>query len=274
MKYVKILSIAASIFSCAQSVADTVEPIDLPTQEVQSVSEVSVVEDNTPPTQPVPSKTLRWVGSASIGPVWEDAGQTQTFFLAPNIIKTYDATKTAQTLADAEVFLGFQKELSNTFFGQLGLAVAATSNAAPSGNIWDDADAAFNNYSYSYQIQHTHIAVKGKLLADKGYWFMPWLSMSLGVGFNSAYDYLNTPLLAEAVSMPNFRSNTTTTFTYTFGAGIQQTLNPHWQVGIGYEFADWGQTQLNRAAGQTLHTGLSLSDLYTNGILFNLTYLA
>ena len=74
--------------------------------------------------------------------------------------------------------------------------------------------------------------------------------------------------------MSNFASNTTTAFTYTLGAGVQRYLNPHWQAGIGYEFADWGRSQLNRALGQTLNSGLSLSHLYTNGFLLNLTYLA
>lgn len=72
--------------------------------------------------------------------------------------------------------------------------------------------------------------------------------------------------------MSNFASNTTTAFTYTLGAGVQRHLNPHWQVGIGYEFSDWGSSQLNRASGQTLNSGLLLSHLYTNELLFNLTY--
>ena len=79
---------------------------------------------------------------------------------------------------------------------------------------------------------------------------------------------------ANAVVMPDFASNTTTAFTYTVGAGIQRLLNQHWQAGIGYEFADWGRSQLNRASGQTLNNGLSLSHVYTNGFLFNLTYSA
>jgi hypothetical protein len=45
-------------------------------------------------------------------------------------------------------------------------------------------------------------------------------------------------------------------------------------VGAGYEFADWGKSGLNRAAGQTLNTGLALNHLYTNGVLVNLTYVA
>lgn len=140
MKYIHIVSIAVSIFSCTQSIAGSMGSIDAPTQD------------------------WRWIGSVSIGPIWEDAGQTQTFYLAPNIIKTYAAAKPSHVLADGEVFVGIQKELPKAFLGQLGLAVAVTSNAKLSGNIWDDADSTFNNYSYGYQIQHTQVAVKGALL--------------------------------------------------------------------------------------------------------------
>ena len=72
----------------------------------------------------------------------------------------------------------------------------------------------------------------------------------------------------------NFAAYTQTSFTYTLGAGIQKILTNHWQVGLGYEFADWGQSRLNRASEQTIGQGLSLSHLYTNGLVFNLTYTA
>lgn len=250
MKYASVLSMAAAImFSCIQSSAGTMGSIVAP-------------------------KDWAWVGVISAGPVWEDAGQTQTFYLTPDIIKTYAVSNVTHALADGEIFIGIQKNLPKMLQGQLGLTVAVTSNAKLSGNIWDDADSTFNNYSYSYQVQHTHIAIKGKLLADRGYVVTPWVSGSLGVGFNNAHDFQNTPLISEAVTMPNFESNTQTSFTYTLGAGMQKVLNQHWQVGVGYEFADWGQSQLSRASGQTLSSGLSLNHLYTNGVLFNLTYLA
>lgn len=127
---------------------------------------------------------------------------------------------------------------------------------------------------YSYQIQHAYVAAQGTLLADRRYWFIPWVSASLGVGFNNAHNFQNTPLISEAVVMPYFVSNTKTSFSYTVGAGLQKVLDPHWQAGIGYEFSDWGQNQLGRAPGQTLNSGLYLNHLYTNGALFNLTYIA
>ena len=200
-----------------------------------------------------------WVATLSLGPVWESAGNTQTFYLAPNIEKTYAANHASHALVDGEFFLGIQKSIREKLEGQIGLAVATTGNASLSGNIWDDADALFNNYTYHYQVRHTHLALKGKLLADRGYSVTPWVSGSLGVGFNQAHDFSNTPTISEAVVMSNFASNTTTAFTYNLGAGVQRHLNQHWQVGIGYEFADWGRSQLNRASGQSLNSGLSLS---------------
>ena len=140
--------------------------------------------------------------------------------------------------------------------------------------IWDDADPQFDNYSYQYKVRNTRVAVKGKLLLDKGYWLMPWVSASVGVGFNRAHKFTNTPLIFEAVPNANFTAHTKTALTYTLSAGFQKNLNNHWQIGASYEFADWGKNNLNPAAGQTLNIGLKLNHHYTNGVLFNLTYLA
>lgn len=214
------------------------------------------------------------VAAISLGAVWESAGNTQTFYLAPNIEKTYAATSDSHGLIDGEVFLGLQKSLRERLDGQIGLAVATTGNATLSGYIWDDASPEFNNYTYNYQVTHTHIAVKGKLLSDRGFAVTPWVSGSLGVAFNQAHAFSNTPIISEAVVMPGFSAQTITTLTYTLGVGFQRNLNRYWQVGLGYEFADWGKSQLDRAPEQVFNSGLKLSHLYTNGVLLNLTYVA
>lgn len=219
-----------------------------------------------------PSSELLSVSTLSVGPVWAQPGKTQSFYLTPEIEKTYAANQSTNTLANGELFIGMQKKTSSTIQTQLGLAVAATSDASLSGLIWDDEAPWFDNHSYRYKIQHSHVAVKSKMLMDKGYWFTPWISGSLGVGFNSAHAFQNTPLIDEAIVNPNFASHTQIAFTYTLGVGLQKALNQHWQLGVGYEFADWGQSRLGRAAEQTLNNGIELNHLYTNGVLFNLTY--
>lgn len=221
-----------------------------------------------------PNPNWTWVGAFSGGPAWEHGGNTQTFYLAPEIEKSYVANQSTSAVFDGEIFLGRQKALSQTTQGQLGLALGFTSNAGLTGAIWDDADPEHNNYTYRYKIQHTHVALKGKLLADAGSWLIPWISGSVGVGFNDAHGFHNTPTIFEAVITPDFVSHTQTAFTYTIGAGVQKALNEHWQVGVGYEFGDWGKSRLGRAAEQTLNNGLALDHLYTNGVMFNLTYLS
>lgn len=214
-----------------------------------------------------------WVTSLSLGPAWTNPGQSQTFYLAPEAEKTFTANRKSETLLNSELFLGIQKQLPHAFQNQLGLALAATSSANLSGNIWDDAEPLFNNYTYSYQVQHTHIAIKDKLLLSSAYSFLPWVSASLGVGFNRASGFSNTPSIFEAIAMPNFSSNTETSFTYAFGVGVQKAINQHWQTGVGYEFANWGKSQLGSAPGQTLNSGLKLNHLYTQNLMFNLTYI-
>ena len=110
-------------------------------------------------------------------------------------------------------------------------------------------------------------------MVDQGYALTPWVSGSIGVGFNYSHKYNNTPIVREAAANANFSSRTYSAFSYTLGIGIQKILNQNWQIGIGYEFTDWGKSQLDRASEQTLNSGLSLRHLYTNGSLLNVTYL-
>jgi opacity protein-like surface antigen len=215
-----------------------------------------------------------WVTSISAGPTWASGGNTQTFYLTPEIEKTYKANKSNNILASGELFLGIQKPLfSSQLLSQIGLMISTSSNANLQGNIWDDADSHFDNYTYKYQIRHSAVALKGILLVDKDSW-LPWISASVGAGFNYAHAFSNTPTIFEALSDANFSNNSKTSFTYTLGIGIQKPLSKHWQLDAGYEFADWGQSELGRANNQTLNSGLTLNHLYTNSMLLNLTYLS
>jgi opacity protein-like surface antigen len=214
-----------------------------------------------------------YVVTLSAGPALSNNGHTQTISLQPDLEQTFAALNTSQLLASGEIFIGVQKELNYRHAAQFGLALAASSNANLNGDIWQDADPDFNNFSYKYQISHAHVAVKGKFLADFDTIVKPYMSVSLGIGFNRAHDFSVTSKLFQQIVPPAFQSNTTNSLTYTVGAGIQKDLNEHWQAGLGYEFADWGSSQLARASGQTINSGLSLSNLYTNSLQFYASYI-
>jgi opacity protein-like surface antigen len=212
--------------------------------------------------------------AVSGGPAWYHAGKTQTLYIQPDFPNTYLPQKNTYVLADAELFAGFQRVLPRNTLGQLGVTVAATTSATEKGSVWEFSDPTFNNFTYQYHVTHFHVAIKGKALsAQFSENNLPYISGSAGVGFNRAYDYNTTPQIFEAVSPPNFQANTETTFTYTLGVGIQHVCSPHTQIGVGYEFSDWGKSGLLTAAGQRTRDVLQLNHLYTNQLQFNITFL-
>ncbi|MDR3492411.1 MAG: porin family protein [Gammaproteobacteria bacterium] len=209
---------------------------------------------------------------------WVTGNKTQTFDLQPGITKTYTASNTKNAFPSGELFLAWQKSLAahtlnQSLISQLGISIVGTGNAKLSGDIWEDADPDFNNFTYNYKVKHAAVAIKGRLIDNTSLLLQPYISGSIGVGFNRAYGFSIQPKISEEVAAPPFHSNTTTTFTYTLGIGLQKSFNSHLQAAIGYEFADWGKTQLSRAAGQTVNQGLTLNHLYGNQLLFSLFYI-
>jgi opacity protein-like surface antigen len=223
----------------------------------------------------IPSIFDSYFVTFSAGPTWRSgSSKSQTLLLTPSIQRTYAADKRNRSLQSGEIYFGLQKTVFGQLQGQIGLAVALTNNTKFSGEIWDDNAPQFNNYSYSYDVQHAHMALKGKILADLGYTVIPWISGSFGVGINKSHNYLTQSLLFEAVNQPGFSTHLTPAFTYALGAGIQRIYNKNWQIGFGYEFADWGRNQLGQTYGQTIQNFLALQHLYTHNLLLNISYLA
>ena len=223
----------------------------------------------TPPSEPYP--WLR-VTALSLGAARTTNGETQTFYVKPTIKKTYYAADESTVLFNGELFLGAQRAISPMFSAQVGLALAVDSNAHLSGNIWENADPNFSNYVYNYAINHAHLAIKGKLLADFGQNYQPYVSASIGAGVNNAHGFTITTKRYEEVPAPIFKDNMTLAFAYTLGLGVQTPISDHWQAGLGYEFASWGPSKLARGAGQTVNAGPEISNTYTNALLFLLSY--
>lgn len=222
------------------------------------------------PAQPLWS----YVATLSAGPVWAMNGETQNLFITPEVERAYINPHTDNAMAYGELFLGIQKPMTPIVSWQLGLAVATTSNANFAGVVWDDADPVLNNFLYSYTVQHTHLAAKGKLLFNTGMVLLPWVGASLGVAWNNLSDFNTTPIIFPALPITVFSDANTTAFTYTAEAGLQYLITPNWQVGASYQFADWGQTVSGSVIEPVSGTFFTANHIYTNGVLFNITYSA
>ena len=216
--------------------------------------------------------TWKKMGTLSLGPAWSAPGSTQVIAVQPELVEAFVAKSATQTFGDGEIFLGLQHHLQDNLQVQLGVAAAATTPISLHGDVWQDADPDFNNLFYQYKIAHSHVAAKGKLLTEAYQLVQPYLSGSVGVGFNHAYQYSSTSKLFEVLPEPSFAQHTTTAFTYTVGVGVQRAINNQWYIGLGYEFADWGKTALAGATGQLLNTGVNLNHVYTNELQFSLSF--
>lgn len=223
-----------------------------------------------------PVQNSHWlkVATLSLGPAYVNPGELQTIYLQSDVKKTYTSNDNQEILFNGELFLGGQRQINDFLFGQLGLAVAASSPVSVKGQVWEDGDIDYYNYNYTYNVQYQHVAIKGKLLSNTDIFASPYISGSLGVGLNQANDFTISPMIIQEIAAPLFTSNNEVAFTYSLGAGFQRVLSKHLQAGIGYEFADWGRSALGRMSGQTINNGPEFSHLYTQQLQFSITYLA
>lgn len=211
------------------------------------------------------------VASINIEASFANAGQTQTLDLTPQVTKTYTANNLLNVLPAGELFVGLKNGLPANLEGQLGLAFAVSGRTTLSGNIWDDADPAFDNYTYQYSVSHLALSLKAKIAGDWDFPIKPWVGATVGVGFNMSSGFTNTPTIPQVLPSANFADNTVTALSYSLSTGAAYKLDSQWELGVGYEFSDWGSSQLGAVPGGT-NLGPSLSHLFTHSVLFSVTY--
>ncbi|MDF1758394.1 MAG: porin family protein [Legionellaceae bacterium] len=218
---------------------------------------------------------LRKVITVNGGPSWENAGQTQTLNMQSDLPNTYVAQKNTHQLTNIGLFLGLQKTIYQHYQAQLGISGAIFSSANLSGQIWELADERFNNLTYKYRVDHSHLAIEGKVFANIIHpSLLPYFSLSLGVAQNKSFGFSSTPLIFEVLEQPPFSSHNQIAFTYTLGLGLVKLLGEHWQAGLGYSLTDEGKSSLGSSDGQTTSDRLTLNHLYVNTLQFSISYLS
>lgn len=213
------------------------------------------------------------------GPAWANPGQNQYLypniaplapFAPPLVIDHFRYDSPTGILASGEVFFGLQRIVYPGIIGELGIALTGASDALATGVIDVNGVPAVN--TFAYKVDHGRVQIKGKLIGEWCRPVQPYISGGFGAGFNNSHAYV--PETVDPVFFPPswFASNTNIAFSYTLGIGIQTRLTPNWQVGMGYEFADWGKNFLGPDPASLLN-GPGLTHLYTNELLFSLSYL-
>ncbi len=213
--------------------------------------------------------------SASLGPSWTNSDQAQTVYYESDLIKSFQPSNLTNSnlMLNGELFFGINKQYFKNIQSEFGLSVYISSPAKLGGYVLEDANPDLLNYQYQYKISHEHLAVKTKWITENEYQLNPYLSGSIGLGFNYSYGYQASPLLFQEVLFPGFQSNFNTSFVYSFGAGFRRPITLHLSVDVGYQLVSWGGSSLSKAQGQAINDALSLGNLLTQGIEFTFTYL-
>jgi opacity protein-like surface antigen len=222
------------------------------------------------------------VVTLSAGPTWSEPGENQLYNapFQPNFYTyiRYIPRKEIDTIGTGEAFMALQHNFTN-LAARLGIAVAGSTPVTVRGTIALDGQPLTN---YSYKVGHIRVSGKALLIGCPTYWINPYVSGSIGMGFNSTNSFETTNQLFVAtpggggvVLIPfGFDSKTQTSVAVTVGTGVNVKLNSNWEVGVGYEFASWGESNFSRTPtiSNAVHMP-ELNNIYTHELLFSLSFL-
>ena len=132
----------------------------------------------------------------------------------------------------------------------------------------------FTNYNYNWNVSSDVLLPSLKLNLFQYNQLMPYINGGVGIAFNHASNYSETPLTGITARIsPAFTNNTSTEFAYKLGAGVDWSINSQWMLSAGYAFEALGN--ISSGNGVTTWAGDALqSHAYqTNTALLSVSYL-
>lgn len=150
----------------------------------------------------------------------------QVQFFYPNI----------QTMGIGEFFISSANPFYKNIYGQFGGAISGAGAASSDVNL--DFYDEFSQYNY--HLTQYRVAFRGKLFT-KSFDYNPYVTSSVGAGFTSLKPENNLNYGYQI----SIIDDTAYSLNYTFGVGIQHTLNQRWSFSIGYEYYNWGKADTN-----------------------------
>ena len=183
----------------------------------------------------LPYKNL--VFTFSGGPGWASPFQANINSTLDNPYQQVQLTyPNTQTMGMGEFFISSEHPFFKNIDGQFGGAISG----AGAANTTVDRDFYNIKTQYKYQLVQYRVALRGKLLT-KSFYFNPYITSSVGAGFTALNPENDPNQVAHVTSV----ENTAYSLNYTFGAGIQHTINQQWTFSMGYEYYNWGKADTN-----------------------------
>jgi opacity protein-like surface antigen len=160
----------------------------------------------------------------------------------------YTTSTESQRAAVISIFLGKEWLIADRdWFMQGGLEFNETSGLHVNGNLVQGAEVCSENfYTYNYSIIIRQLLIDAKILYTYQQIYHPYITGGLGASFNRAYSY-TTNVPPDLTFTQQYRSNTSPSFTYALGFGVDIDIHENLRLGIGYRFTNLGQVSLGSA---------------------------
>lgn len=209
--------------------------------------------------------------------VSSDLGESQSFPFNQPILDTnfnYSPYGNTQVEPIFNIFVGEEWAIAPQWFLQLGLGYDQSVPFEASGTFKEGMLPILSqiNFPYEYDIRVRQILVEGKLQYLYKDRYRPYFFLGLGASINSATNYKTYVPFPQLTRQ--YKDNTTASFSYSIGLGIDVDVLKNIRLGVGYRFADFGEADLGQSNifGSPVAGTLSQSHLYANEVLAQLTF--
>ncbi len=188
----------------------------------------------------------------------------------------YTSAKNKQNTPFGGVLLGIECPYGTWWSWQAGVSYYRYGQLRAKGLVMQGVDASSQNqYPYQYTINSQQVLAEGKVFYNWQPHYHPYLDLGLGAGFNKFSNYQATLLPAFTTFSNQFGNNSSTSFSYLVGVGVDVDITSNIRYGIGYRFTNLGRVQSGTSMIDTIATSntISRSAIYGNQLLGQLIVL-
>lgn len=140
-------------------------------------------------------------------------------------------------------------------------------------------DGVFDSLNYRFNARSSALLAESRWFYTTYKDWQPFALLGIGGAWNKLNRYgevPTNPALSAAPIPRQFGPDTTTSFAYELGLGLQRLLyedkgrHLNYRGSIDYRYISFGEGNLGRISTQTTNQRLRINHLYTQGILFSL----
>jgi len=174
------------------------------------------------------------------------------------------------------IFGGYRHLTEHRFFPAYSLTMRYQhlNTFTVKGTIQQYSSPAFTNYNYHFDLSSNIYALQGKVNLVQFGRFAPYLSGGIGMSRNTLENYKESPTAGVTPRVsPSYDDNTTNTFMYDLGAGVDINLSSKCFAYIGYEYENLGKLRSGHGSADWSSQAISMGTLKTSNILFGFSWL-